>query len=458
MMNLSIIISILSLVGISNIFSQWIKKEFELLFYYSCLFSIFILYIAGLTNTLEATVILLRYIGLAGLLLFISTKFRNSFKISYGTIFLIISIAFLIWSINTANYEYYYGSDDYHHWGKIMRHVTMNNRLLEYNDPVEFKDYPHGTALFQYIFSYFTEYKINIGIFGQGVLTLSILSLFFTSAPKKFNIINNIIFIINIFIIYSMIWFFRYGFHTLQTDLILGSTFGISICIYQYYKKQSYLYAILMSAPSILSLVIFKHIGILFVFFAITILFIDSIYNNKNKKDIHKISFTIIGIIIIAIILKNSWSTYLQNQGIAMTLGREFTIIDVVKAFIPSYSTEEHKIIIKSYINYLFFSDHSSTYWFLISLILLYADNLIAKENKLENQNTIYIGLYLCLLVYLLILLILYLMVFGFYEASRVMSATRYINTFLLPIVLVISFNLIYKLIKIKFQTKYIKT
>jgi len=102
-MNSSIIISILSVVGFSHIFSQWIKIEFELLFYYSCLFSIFILYISGLTNTLETAVILLRWIGLAGLLLFISTQFRKDFKITYGMIFLIVAIAFLLWSIKTTN-------------------------------------------------------------------------------------------------------------------------------------------------------------------------------------------------------------------------------------------------------------------------------------------------------------------------------------------------------------------
>ena len=456
MMNLSIIISILSLVGISNIFSQWIKKEFELLFYYSCLFSIFILYIAGLTNTLEPAVILLRYIGLAGLLLFLSSKFRNSFKISYGTVFLIISIAFLIWSINTANYEYYYGSDDYHHWGKIMRHLTNDNRLTKFSDQGAMKDNPPAAALFQYIFSYFTGYRINIGILGQGILTLSALSILFLSFPKQFSKVHSLTFIATIGIAVSMVWFFRYGFHTLQTDLLLGCTLGISICIYHRYKNQDYITALLLTIPSILSLVLIKHIGILFVSFALFIIATDTIVN--NRKNVYKAGLILVAIFVAALLIRYSWNDYLFDQGIQITKAPNFTVIDIAKAFIPAYSTAEQKVIIGSYINYLFFSDHSSTYWFFISLFLLYANSKLNIENQLTNQNTINFGFYICFIAYLFVLLILYIFTFSFFEASRVLSATRYINTMILSIIIYLSFVNIEIINKIRLKTSLKKT
>ena len=456
MMNLSILISILSLVGISNFLSLKIKKEFELLFYYSCLFSIFILYIAGLANTLETAVILLRYIGLAGLLLYISTKFRNSFEISYGMIFLIISIVFLLWSINTANYEYYYGSDDYHHWGKIMRHLTNDNRLTKYSDPGAMKDNPPAAALFQYIFSYFTGYRINIGILGQGILTLSALSVLFLSFSKQFSKIQFLTFIITIGIATSIIWIFRYGFHTLQTDLLLGSTLGITICIYHRYKNEDYITALLLATPSILSLVLIKHIGILFVAFALFIIAIDMIVN--NRKEVYKAGLIIVAIFGAAFLIRYSWNNYLFNQGIQISHAPEFTVTDIAKAFNPAHSTTEQKIIIDSYINYLFFSDHASTYWFFISLFLLYTNSKLSNEHQFKNHNTIYYGFYICFIAYLIILLILYLFTFVFFEASRVVSATRYINTMTLSIIIYLTYVNIEILNKIKLETSFKKT
>ena len=451
MMNLSIIISILSLVGISNLFSQWIKKEFELLFYYSCLFSLLVLYISGLTGTLETSVILLRYAGLAGLLLFLSAKFRGEFKVTYGMIFLIISIGFLLWSINTANYEYYYGSDDYHHWGKSMRQLTNDNRLTKFSDPGDMKDNPPAAALFQYIFSYFTGYQINIGIFGQGILTLSILSILFLSFPKQFTKTNTITFIVTMGISASMVWFFRYGFHTLQTDLLLGSTLGISICIYHRYKNQDYITALALAAPSILSLVLIKHIGILFVTFALFIIAIDTLIN--NKKNIFKIALILVAIFGAALLIRYSWNDYLHNQGIQITKAPNFTLIDIAMAFIPAYSNTEQKVIIGSYINYLFFSDHSSTYWFFISLFLLYTNIKLNLEAQSKNQTAINIGFYICFTAYLFILLILYIFTFSFFEASRVLSATRYINTMILSIIIYLSYVNIEILNKIKLKT-----
>ena len=455
-MNLSIIISILSLVGISNIFSQWIKREFELLFYYSCLFSIFILYISGLTNTLETAVILLRWIGLAGLLLFISTQFRKDFKITYGMIFLIIAIAFLLWSINTANYEYYYGSDDYHHWGKTMRQVTEYNRLTIFTDSGDMKDYPPAAALFQYVFSYFTGYRINIGILGQGILTLSGLSILFLSFPQQFSKVHFLTFIVTIGIAASMVWFFRYGFHTLQTDLLLGSTLGIAVCIYHRYKNQDYITALLLATPSILSLVLIKHIGILFVAFAIFIMAIDIFVN--NRKNILKAGMVLAIIFSAALLIRYSWNDYLLNQGIQITKAPKFTFIDVIYAFIPAYSTAEQKIIIGSYVNYLFYSDHSSTYWFFISIFLLYANSKLNSENHLKNQTTINFGLYVSFVVYLVVLLILYLFTFSYFEASRVLSATRYINTIILSMIIYLSYINIEILNKIKLKTSLKKT
>ena len=131
MLHLSIFFSFLSIVGLANIIRQWLNKEFELTFYYACLLGVFVLYFAGLLNLLEPAVWVLKVVGLCGCLLFLHTKFRREFTITYGVIFIIGSILFLYWNINTVNYAHYSGVDDYAHWARMMRQITNENKCQE---------------------------------------------------------------------------------------------------------------------------------------------------------------------------------------------------------------------------------------------------------------------------------------------------------------------------------------
>jgi len=431
MIHLSIFFSFLSIVGISNIFRQWIAKEFELNFYYACLLSIFILYFAGLLNLLEPAVWVLKVTGLFGCLLFLNPKFRRKFDITYGLIFIIGSVLFLYWNINTVNYAYYSGVDDYAHWGRMMSQITSQNKLIEPNDAFATglsKNYPPAIALFQYIFSYFTGYQRNIGTFGQGVLTLSVFSVLFISMRQKFDRKNLILFSVLGLFIGSMVWIFGSGLHSLQADLLLGSSMGVSLFIYYFYKKEGLFRAILLATPSILILVLIKHIGILFAGFTLLIIVAD-IYAT-NKKDIFRGLIFISGILILFLILRYTWTSHILNLGITLSHSpRATSIIEVIKAFIPGYATEFQSAVIRNYFHYLFLSHHTSTYWFLVSIILMLASFKIAKNNAFEVPKLSYACSYLCFAGYLLVLLILYLFSFSESEGLDVASATRYIKT-----------------------------
>lgn len=415
----------------SNIIRHWLDKEFELTFYYSCLLSVFVLYFAGLFNVLEPTVWVLKIIGLCGFLLFLNKKIRNEFNITYGFIFIISSILFLYWNVNTVNYAYYSGVDDYAHWGRMMSQITNRNKLIELNDAFatgQSKDYPPAIALFQYIFSYFTGYQRNIGTFGQGFLTISVLSVLFLSLRQKYDQKNGLLFIALTLFIGSMVWIFGSGFHSLQADLLLGSSMGVSLFIYYFYKKEGVFQAILLATPAILSLVLIKHIGILFAGFSLLIIAAD-IYA-ANKKHIFRGLIFIFGILILLLILRYTWTSHVLNLGMTLSHSPRVTsIIEVIKAFIPGYATEFQSAVIQNYFHYLFMSHHSSTYWFIASIILMLASLKIAKNNAFEVPKLIYTFSYLCFVGYLLVLLILYLFSFSESEGLIVASATRYIKT-----------------------------
>ena len=431
MLHISIFFSVLSIVGISNIIQRLLNKEFELTFYYACLLGIFVLYFAGLLNVLEPAVWILTVVGLCGCLLFLHPKFRREFIITYGVIFIIGSVLFLYWNINTVNYAYYSGVDDYAHWGRMMMQITNKNKLIELNDPFatgQSIDYPPAIALFQYIFSYFTGYQRNIGTFGQGFLTISVLSVLFLSLRPKYDQKNGLLFIALTLFIGSMVWIFGSGLHSLQADLLLGSTMGTSLFIYYFYKKEGILLAVLLATPAILSLVLIKHIGVLFAGFTLLVIAAD-IYT-ANKKDIFRGLIYILGIFILLLILKYTWTSHVLNLGVTISHNPRVTsITEVIKAFIPGYATEFQTAVIHNYLHYLFLSLHTSTYWFLASIILMLAALKIAKNNAFGVPKSSFACFYLCFVGYLLVLLILYLFSFSASEGLGVASATRYIKT-----------------------------
>ena len=431
MLHISIFFSFLSIIGLSNIIRLWIVKEFELTFYYACLFGIFVLYFAGLLNLLEPAVWILKVIGLCGCLLFLNKKFRYKFNITYGFIFIISSILFLYWNINTVNYAYYSGVDDYAHWGRMMMQITSKNKLIEFNDTFatgNSANYPPAIALFQYIFSYFTGYQRNIGTFGQGVLTLSALSVMFISIRQKFDQKNLILFSVLALFIGSMVWIFGSGLHSLQADLLMGSTMGVSLLIYSFYKKEGATKAILLAAPAILSLVLIKHIGILFAGFTLAVIVADTYFS--NKKYFFRVLIYIVGVLIALLILRYTWTSHVLNSGMTISHSPQITTyLDVIRAFIPAYMTDFQKIVINNYMHYLFLSHHSSTYWFIASLLLTFISFKISNNYEIEIPKFAIFCFYLCFTAYLFVLLILYLFAFSDSEGIGVASATRYIKT-----------------------------
>ena len=279
------------------------------------------------------------------------------------------------------------------------------------------------------MFSCFTGYQRQIGTFGQGVLTLSVFSVLFLSLKPKFERKNIFLFLALVLSSGALIWIFGSGLHSLQADLLLGSTMGVSLFIYHHYKNKSgTLKAILLAAPAILSLVLIKHIGILFAEFSLLIIAAD-VYSSDKKK-FHNEYLYIIGLFIAILILRYTWTTHIFNMGLSISHSPRLTsIIDVLKVFIPAYTTEYQAVVIQNYIHYLFLSHHTSTYWVLATLILTLSIFKIARNNSLEIPVLAITSFYICFFAYLFILLLLYLFSFSESEGMGIASATRYIET-----------------------------
>ena len=196
-------------------------------------------------------------------------------------------------------------------------------------------------------------------------------------------------------------------------------------------------------------LVLIKHIGILFAGFTLAVIAADNFSN--NKKHILQSLIYIFGLLIALLILRYTWTSHVLNSGISISHSMRITsYIDVIKAFIPAHMTDFQATVIKNYISYLFLNHHSSTYWFFGSLLLTFTSFKIAKNNAFEIPIFSCICFYLCFAAYLFVMLILYLFAFPESEGIGVASATRYIKTMSLAMLIYFAGILIVLLNKAK--------
>ena len=434
MSHIQIFISLCSLFGISGILHKYIKKDFSLSFYYACLAVIIILYFSVLNNSLEIIVTSLRLVGLLGIVFSMKILIQKRGQISSSLIFLITSIFFYYLISLTENYKSYSGVDDYSHWGRMMLLLSENNQLVKNTDPIAIKDNPPFAALFQYFFTYFSGFKSNLAMYGQGVWTLAVFSTMLIPIKEINTRFNKILFALTIGVIVSFIWIFGKAFHSLQTDMLLGSTFGAALIIYHCYKEKETNISILLAAPAIISLVLIKQIGIVFALFAIFYILIDILISKKNET-IKKLLILFL-VLACTLALRNTWIDYLSSENIEISKYPKVGIFEVFSVFFLGNANEFQQTVIKNYIDYLFFSHHTSTYWFLVSLIMVYVNNSITNKSELQNKRILNYILFGCFSVYLFILLVLYMYTFSPWEGIRIASATRYIKSMSIAMVM----------------------
>jgi hypothetical protein len=316
----------------------------------------------------------------------------------------------------------------------MMLLLSENNQLVKNTDPIAIKDNPPFAALFQYFFTYFSGFKSNLAMYGQGVWTLAVFSTMLIPIKEINTRFNKILFALTIGVIVSFIWIFGKAFHSLQTDMLLGSTFGAALIIYHCYKEKETNISILLAAPAIISLVLIKQIGIVFALFAMFYILIDILISKKNET-IKKL-LILFFVLACTLALRNTWIDYLSNESIEISKYPKVGIFEVFSVFFLGNANEFQQTVIKNYIDYLFFSHHTSTYWFLVSLIMVFVNNSITNKSELQSKKILNYMLFGCFSAYLFILLVLYMYTFSPWEGVRIASATRYIKSMSIAMVM----------------------
>lgn len=351
---------------------------------------------------------------------------------STGVLYFFIIITF---AITFSSKMKFVNWDEFSHWGLVVKNMYALDKFGNVAEATTlFKGYPPAMALFQYFM------VVCFGEFNEGIIYSSNiyfqLSLFSFLVKSRNKITNSIISFT--FVVLSLIFISLGAYTSIYVDLTLGTLSAYILCYGLNGKKYDSKKIITLStALFVLSLV--KATGFSLGIMISIILFCDIVIIKEIKL---KIGYLILS----SIIGKYSWDFYtkiMSNftgawRGISnFTFSKfcDFWInnkgipyqFETKKNFINQLSQEIYTINIGDSLIKLSFIK-----WVLIFVII--GIILCAFEKNIERKRKLNViaGLFIIGIIYTISLLNLYVFTFSEYEAIRLASFSRYLETFIM--------------------------
>lgn len=431
-----------TLLGYAITLNRAFNRPTELFLLPSASAIILILYVSGLAGLLRPMAIALLTFGvllfiLSVFLLYKAGDVKNQFTPGLS-VFLLLAIIFYLLTCS----EYYHGFvfwDDFSHWARVSKVISFNHRLVEIDDPVWFKDYPPGSALFHYLSYQVSGYSDQITFYAQIVLMLAGMAGITGAIDRR----KAYIIAPALFFFYMLMHTFHAGLHTMSVDLLTGLLFGVTMSVYILYGRTAG--TVLIIAPCILVLPMIKSPGLLFASLIILFLFLDQlIYICKKQKDMMAMAIIILLLIPGLLMVQGSWKDRVQEKGFGVTLKTAVSKGDIIDSFVPSRATDRQKTTIENYKNALFRvyrggPGPTGMPWWVINLLIATAIIIRWSKND-KNYLTIKLCTLVCfggLAIYLFGLLVMYMFSWGGYEGIRLASFTRYMKLYVLALAII---------------------
>jgi len=439
---MSIVIALLAILGYGLYLNRVVKWSLEssLLFVSASL--ICLLYFFGLLGTLQIGTQALLGIGLLLFFTEIYFLFKHGTISQYnspGILFLLLSTAGLFVLTSTEYYSNLIFVDDFSHWGRASKIIASNDRLIIPTDPLWFPTYPPGMALFDYLFFQFSEFSESDAMFAHGFFVFTALAQIFSVVPKN---IKKYVFILISLFLYTLIYFFGLGLHTLSADLILGVVFGVSLFGYLLDRQNERMPAMIRMLPLLLLLVITKQIGILFSFVVIGIVVSDILLGSISIREKAKLIVVSLLLIAVCVFTYASWNVHNKNLGYGSSSTAEISFGEVTRAFDSATATEIQQTTIDNFTRRVFLPHPESKisrnyYWLFICIAFVWLIFTMNKDHRTWKKFVPFAVLFTGFCAYLAVLLVLYMFYFGAYEGPRLASFERYVNPYLIGVLIV---------------------
>lgn len=361
--------------------------------------------------------------------------------------------------------------DEFSHWGVMVKEMIRLDKFysIDSSTLMAHKDYPPILQIFEMFYcklsgGYNEAYLIrSIHLFSLSLIVLPIIDEF-----KKFNNIKS--FIKFVLVVVSII-FIAYLFillydghgviNSIYNDYFMAILTAYSMFIIIINKKIFSKFNIINLSLSLSFLVLTKQMGLPLFLMIIFIYIFDIILKLKNDKSLNKIKniifkrknlkriiFIFIALILIPLGLYFGWSKYVKIIGCDSQFNLSDIKINELYGIIRGVSGEEWQhTASKNYYNALFNSNITTsnilTLSYLQSIILIfifllfiwkYFKNKFYKNQFLSINTTLFFGA----IGYAFVMLLLYVFSFGSYEGPNLASFDRYMATYIIICLVVI--------------------
>lgn len=400
---------------------------------------IIIIYINGIVSLrLNVGIILIFMIVMMGILYFsfYEKSKREEVRKIYSKPGIIYFSLIFIFSISFPYNREFVAWDEFSHWGLVVKNMYYLNK---FGNAVEattlFKGYPPAMSIFQYFFmKLFGDYRENLAYSALIFFNLSLLA----PIVKNINNIFKILLLTLLCIIFPTIISIEL-YTTIYIDLSLGTLSAYilySNIKYENYDKNK----ILIISLGLFLLPLMKSSGTFLGVMILTIVLLDlrkekiSVKNKIFKGSLITLSF---------ILGKYSWDIYtkLTTNFVGAWGGMNNLTLNKIIGFWVYGIGEKYQHEVK--INFIralseprfefsILKNNPVSMMHLLFFILGCSLFLYFLSNNKKIIITTLVGVNLMGVIYIYSLLNLYLYTFSEYEAVRLASFTRYLNTFLI--------------------------
>jgi hypothetical protein len=433
-----LVLTLMSLLGYASYISRRNKWSVEETLLWSISSLIVLLYAFSLIKVLQFATYCLFGIGLFLLLLNI-VMCRNDVKqlkkvfLSPGILTFILGSLF-IW-IKYRDYTYA-SWDEFSHWGFAIKQMFSLNGLVGPHDALRFKDYPPGTALFQYFVLKIIGYSEGNAYVAQNILLFSTITCLLQGHKSN----RPVQYLLGTLLGVGAIESFGLGPEAIYADSVLACLFGATIVTYLNRSECKKVSDALKIAPLIAVIPLLKQIGILFAIIIVIFIILHQLFVfYRNNKSIHGLPFlTIMNFLIITfapIVTYFSWIKHVRNLGAAISFKTNFGILDIYYTFFHSSAID--KQIIENFISAFWsrpvFKSLPVTSSMLVLLLITIALFFCLDKGKdREDFSFSSVTLFLGFLLYAFVHLLLYLFSFTKGEGLSVASFSRYMGIYFL--------------------------
>ncbi len=454
---LSVFIAEASIIGLAVFLAIAFKKRLlETLFLASGL-AILILFffgVLGFKGSLLFGYWLILGLSIVAIALSARAIYRNKSLLSQIDFWRGLLVAGVLTAVSLfINYNRWFISwDEFSHWGIVVKHMYSLDALGSvHGSRLLFPDYFPGISLFEYFFtragSTFVEYPVFIA---TNFLFFSMVAAFIKKIDVK------TVLIVTAFVLSPIIAGSTTFFSNILVDTLMGCIFGFSIIVYlRYLRDIKDVFGVILFSTSLAVLTISKDIGIVLAMLALVVCALDMLFYRRKelgevfaRKNIKKSKQPLLLLLpLIAII--TSWLLYKINLKLSgvHSSWQGMNIGNLLSGNLKEY---QHSTIENFWRTFFSVSDSPlpiSFFWAMLALLGVLIIWSIFIKNRIDAKRILTIGfsLFVGSFLYGLMIMTLYVLIFSEYEAVKLASYERYMDTYLVGFMIFVVSTFLYE-------------